>query len=57
MDVSTMTADAQAGADDAGLEAGGGADASSWTDRLVQAASDYECIDPEALAGLGCDGW
>lgn len=57
MDVMTITTGAQAGADDAGPEACGGADTSSWTDRLVQAASDYEAIDPEALAGLGCDGW
>lgn len=44
------------GAGDActGIDAGGGMDAMSWTDRLVAAASDYEAIDAEALAGLGC---
>ena len=30
---------------------------SEWTERLVAAANDYESMDPETLAGLGCDGW
>jgi hypothetical protein len=28
-----------------------------WTERLVAAANDYESMDPETLAGLGCDAW
>ena len=30
-----------------------GGDAMSWANRLVAAASDYEAIDAESLAGLG----
>jgi hypothetical protein len=31
--------------------------APEWTERLVAAANDYESMDPETLAGLGCDAW
>ena len=27
-----------------------------WAERLAEAASDYETIGAEAIAGLGCDG-
>ena len=26
-----------------------------WSERLAEAASDYETIGTEAIAGLGCD--
>lgn len=57
MDITAVGINAGLCADDAGFDAHGDADARSWTDRLVEAASDYESIDPEAIAGLGCDGW
>ena len=33
------------------------AQGTEWTERLVAAANDYESMDPEILAGLGCDAW
>ena len=58
--MATEATTTDAGSED-GFEGAGdsdlcGACAVSWTDRLVAAASDYEAIDSESLAGLGREG-
>jgi len=44
------------GWDDIALDSTGfDADPACWAERLAEAASDYETIGAEAIAGLGCD--
>lgn len=56
MDITGMAGSGGSFDDDTGFDAGEAADVPSWSDRMAEAAGDYEAIDPEALAGLGCAG-
>lgn len=57
MDITAIAGGTATLVDASGGDARGDGETPSWADRLVEAASDFEGIAPESLAGLGCDGW